>query len=220
MLSRASIFLLVALAYAADGLNPRPTPADYPVHQTGADNLAIAAVLPTRDVLKRSFPAYLSRDWIIVEVAVYPGDAAVKLKPTDFALKMRDHDTVTIIHPVEPRDVAASERPAHERPQFGQPHGSVGYETTIGGGIHEQRTGGEIASGIDQPSPPPPGAREHDQLEAVLSSRSLPYGSASAPVAGYLYFPQRSKKRNKLQYELHYISPAGSVTLELPVPPR
>lgn len=220
MVVKVCVFVLLAgLSQAADGLPPRDTPADYPVHQATADNTAIAAVWPARDVMKNSFLADLSRDWVIVEVAVYPGDAAVKVKPGEFQLQVHERDTVSIMHAVRPDEVAAATHPPREPVQFGQTHGSVGYETTVGGNIHEQRVGGAIESGGDQPPPPPvrPGS---DELERLLSARCLPSGVARAPVAGYLYFPRRFKKRSKLGYELKYTSQAGSITLELPAEPR
>jgi hypothetical protein len=222
MITRACAVLFLAglwPAAGADGLTPRDTPADYPVHKVTADNVAIAAALPGRDDLRRFFSAELSRDWLIVEVAVFPGDARVKLKSADFQLEVHDRDAVTFLHPAEPSAVVASARPAREPARFGEPHGSVGYETTIGGNIHSQRAGGAIESSIDQPSPPPLTGGS-GELEAELSGRSLPYGLASAPVAGYLYFPLRAKKRSKLHYALKYTSPAGGITLELPAAPR
>lgn len=221
MLWKASIFLLLpALGCAADGLTPRPTPADYPVHQTTADNTAIAAAFPTREVLKRSFSADLTHDWLVVEVAVYPGDNNVKLKPENFILRVHDRDTVAVLHPVEPRDVAQSERPAPERPQFGQTHGSVGYDTVIGGGIHAQSVGGEIHGPVDVSPSPAPDTGGRDELSSELSARAFPYGAATSPVAGFLYFPLHLKKHAKPRYELEYTTREASVTLELANAPR
>jgi hypothetical protein len=61
-----------------------------------------------------------------------------------------------------------------------------------------------------------PGSSEKDRsvMETELSEKGLPEGTASAPVAGYLYF---SIPRNKkVAYQLEYMLNGEKVLLTLP----
>jgi hypothetical protein len=61
-----------------------------------------------------------------------------------------------------------------------------------------------------------PGSTEADRtaMEMELSEKGLPEGTASAPVAGHLYFPIAKKKNVK--YQLEYTGDGKKVVLPLP----
>lgn len=83
---------------------------------------------------------------------------------------------------------------------------------TTGGGV-TQTTG--VMVGIGNPGPNPASTdKDRSAMEAELSEKGLPEGTASAPVAGYVDFPVSSKKRNAVQLE--YKVGEEKVVLALP----
>jgi len=72
-----------------------------------------------------------------------------------------------------------------------------------------------VGVGIDN-SGDQPGSTEADRktMELELSEKGLPEGTASAPVAGHLYF-SIAKKKNA-QYQLEYTVDGKEVILSLP----
>src|SRR5579859_1076168 len=63
-------------AQAADtGITPRRSPSDYPVHQD-ASHASIAAARMNSDRAAKLFTPEIARNYVIVEVAVYPRDGA------------------------------------------------------------------------------------------------------------------------------------------------
>jgi hypothetical protein len=53
-------------------------------------------------------------------------------------------------------------------------------------------------------------------MELELSEKSLPEGTASAPVSGYLYFALPSGKDKKAAHQLEYMLNGSKVVLTLP----
>ena len=51
-------------------------------------------------------------------------------------------------------------------------------------------------------------------MELELSEKGLPEGTASAPVAGHLYFPIARKKN--VRYQLEYTMDGEKIVLSLP----
>jgi hypothetical protein len=72
-----------------------------------------------------------------------------------------------------------------------------------------------------QPSSAPrPGTSSQDRinLEDELSDRSLPAGTFTAPIAGYLYFVASELKKANGAYELQFLNDdSGKVSLLVPV---
>jgi hypothetical protein len=67
------------------------------------------------------------------------------------------------------------------------------------------------------PQPPAADPGALPQVEQKLQDRELPMGATSRAVAGYLYFPQYSKKKKADALELDYSRDAESASLRLPV---
>ena len=66
---------------------------------------------------------------------------------------------------------------------------------------------------------PAPSDQDRMAMELELSSKSLPEGSTTVPVAGYLYFPLSAKKqKNKTGYQLENTLTGQKLTLTLSPP--
>ena len=62
---------------------------------------------------------------------------------------------------------------------------------------------------------PVPNDQDRMAMELELSGKALPEGATAVPVAGYLYFPFRPKKKDKPQYQLEYVLPGQKLILAL-----
>src|ERR1039457_7027682 len=66
--------LLASLAPADDtAVSPRPKPTDYPAHDSVKTAALAAAIVPPEQV-KKLFSAETSKNYVVVEVAIYPQD--------------------------------------------------------------------------------------------------------------------------------------------------
>ena len=110
---------------------------------------------------------------------------------------------------------AANTRDVTVYPSVGVGYGNGGYDPATGtrapGGTYTQ-VGVGVGIGGGQQS----GATDKDlsAMETELSEKGLPEGTASAPVAGYVYFPISRKKGAALQ--LTYTVNGQKVVLNLP----
>lgn len=218
------IATLAAAALAADqpGTRPRMDAADYPAHAS-ADRVAIGAVLLSPEQVRNTFSTDLNRGYAVVEVAVYPkGGASIDLGPGDFLLRIAG--TETDAPPAAPRAIAAALRKASskDRDVALYPTVGVGYESgprvydpmtggTRGGGWN---TGAGVGVGIGDGRRPASSDADRKTMEAELGDQQLPEKVTTAPVAGYLYFPLATKKKNTV-YELEYQGRAGKLVIPL-----
>src|SRR6516165_8338456 len=86
-----SLALAVALLpchwAVGQALPPRSSPGDYPVHQD-SPSAAIAAVRLKPDQVGKMFSSDVEKNYVVVEVAVYPNNGAlVDVRLLDFALR-------------------------------------------------------------------------------------------------------------------------------------
>jgi len=95
----------------------------------------------------------------------------------------------------------------------------VGYESgndpLTGQRVHGVETGGSVGVGIGRQEPAPASTdRDRRVMEMELTEKALPEETASAPVAGYLYFsiPKDNKKAHQ---QLEYTLNGQKVTLNL-----
>ena len=85
--------------------------------------------------------------------------------------------------------------------------------TTQGSGV-TQTTG--VLVGIGRPGPNPASTdKDRSAMEAELGEKGLPEGTASTPVAGYIYFRISSKKQTAT-HQLEYKLGESKVVLSLP----
>src|SRR3954453_11344187 len=105
-----SLAVAVALSGQSSGLRPRASAADYPAF-AAQNGVQIAAEPLDPEHAKRSFATDLSSSYIVVEVAVYPGNVPVKLRYIDFELRLNGHSTP--VRPVSAEAIASNlSRPA------------------------------------------------------------------------------------------------------------
>jgi hypothetical protein len=224
------IWLAVGLACAASlvaggpkGTVPRSAAYRYPAH-TESNGVGIGAALLTPDQVRHTFASDVNRCCRVVEVALYPPkDKPVEVSPDDFSLRVTGTDLAA--KPSSAKLLAAmlqkktrSQRDVTVSPTFG-----VGYESGArydpitgerrGGGVYTQAG---VGVGVGGPGAQPAATdRDRDTMELELSEQGLPEGAASAPVAGYLYFPLSSKKKHTT-HQLEYTLNGNKVVLPLP----
>jgi hypothetical protein len=204
------------------GTAPRAYPGNYPAH-TERDGVGIGAMLVSQDQVRKNFASDVNRCCLVVEVAIYPGkDKPLEVSLDDFVLHVSE--PVITTKPSSAKVVAASlqKKAAGDRDITVSPTTTIGYES----GGYDPVTGQRRPGGVYQGAGvgvgvgsvgPKPGSTEKDRsaMEAELSEKGLPEGTVSAPVAGYLYFPVSSKKKDathRLEYQLN----GNKVVLQLP----
>ena len=216
-----SMILSIAANAADTGVPPRGGASDYPVHGA-ADAATIAAdIIPPNQVAKMFSPE-ISKQYIIVEVAIYPGNSApFDVESTDFALRVGQH----VGRADRPIDVApwAERRDTARLPVDVTTETGVIYQRSsdpVYG--HQQSVGTYTGVGVSQPgqnvpSPPNPKVDPRVIYEKVRRS-ALAEGDTKTVLAGYLYFPQYAKRRKSDAIELKYAKDNVTLNLDLGKP--
>ncbi len=235
----ASASLLAALLFTAPsraqsteddssgprGSVPRSSANRYHSHAQ-SDGASVGAEMLTPKQVAKAFVSDLNRCCIVVEFAFYPNKEKVpqELSLDDFALYISGSDIGT--KPQSATVVAASlqKKAGSASPVTVQTGASVGYEsgtyTDPNTGqptrVHGVYTATEVGVGTGHPNPAP-GSTERDRqiMETELSQKGLPEGKTEAPVAGYLYFSIRNRKKDA-KYKLEYDCNGEKLVLSLP----
>ena len=127
---------MVPAAVASDnGVPPRRSASDYPVQQnvkTPAGLAAVGAAIVPADQVRKMFSSDISRDYIVVEVAMYPADGkSFEADRYDFGLKITDGSKGDrVAHADSPSDVALP--PYEKRPDLGGPESKVNVTQEAG----------------------------------------------------------------------------------------
>jgi hypothetical protein len=219
----AGVFGLVSLlAFAAPkGTVPRASFDRYALH-AAQDGVGIGVVLLAPEQARKQFVSDVNRCCVVLEVALYPDrDKTLNVSLNDFAISAGGSETAA--KPASAKVVAATlqKKAAGARdisvyPSVGVGYGSGGYDPTTAtrtpGGTYKQVGVGVGIGGAG----PQSGSTEKDRaaMETELAEKGLPEGSATAPVAGYVYFPISRKKGTTLQ--LSYTVSGQKVVLKLP----
>lgn len=205
-MNRKTLLLLVLLAAAPlvasgpRGTVPKFAANRYPSHAE-KDSVSVGAALLTSDEVRKTFVSEVNRCCVVVEVALYPPkDKPQPVSLDDFSVRVMGSETA--VKPSSAKVVAASIQKSAEsqRDVTVYPSVGVGYES----GPYSHGTYKEVgvAVGISEPgSHSGSSERDRDTMQTELSEKGLPEGTASAPVAGYLYFPLTKKKNAPLQLE-------------------
>jgi hypothetical protein len=219
--------LLAVRALGGDGVPPKSSATTYPAHAEAA-NAAIGAVQIAPAQLAKTFPERLSKNYIVLEVAVYPKDgAAVDVGIFDFVLQA---GAVGEIRADPAEEVAGMWRPGYKPPTRNSKVNltndvGVVYSTgrdpvtgrRSGVGTYEGTT---VSTGPDPRQVPPPDRPDADriakEIEAKLRQKELPEGATRDPVAGYLYFAKPAKMPKDARLVLTYTKDGKSVTMVLP----
>jgi hypothetical protein len=213
--------LLCLTAVAADtpkGTTPRATADEYPAH-TVQKGVAIGASVLSAEETRRAFTPDLNRCCLVVEVALFPAkDASLKVSLDDFVLRVVGTDDVT--RPASAEILAGRLQRQSEAPPPPHPsevHGSAGVTYGTGPYGHSTTTDASLGVGVGAPPQQAPHSESDAQRKTIqqeLSAKALPEGSASAPVAGYVYFSAERKKR--FTYQLEYTLNGEKVVMPLP----
>lgn len=225
--STAAGALLLALAAGVlasgpKGTVPRANASLYPAHAE-RDGASAGAVLLTADQVKRNFAADLARCCLVLEVALYPAkDGRLDVSLNDFTLRVGGTDVA--IKPSSPRLLAATlQKTAPARRDVTvSPSVGIGYESgrvydpatgrTRGGGVYTS-AGAGVGVGDKRPAS---SDSDREVMELELGEKGLPEGTATAPVAGYVYFSTSARKKGNLPYQLEYTLNGSKLYLRLP----
>jgi hypothetical protein len=198
------LVLLAAASVASSGPRgtvPKAAANRYPSHAE-QDSVSVGAALLTSDEVRKTFVSEVNRCCVVVEVALYPPkDKPQSVSLDDFSVRALGSETA--VKPSSAKVVAASIQKSAEsqRDITVSPSVGVGYESSTYGGHGTYKAVG-VAVAISEPgSHSGSSERDRDTMQTELSEKGLPEGTASAPVAGYLYFPLTKKKNTPLQLE-------------------
>jgi hypothetical protein len=221
-----SVFLLLAMVLRADRITPKATPDDYPVHakigrvEIAADFLVHSIVGSGHDQM------FFARDFLVVEVAFYPGPGVrSRVDTPKFTLRLNGKKNV--LFPESASMVAYSMK-------FPDQSAHPGLEAAggVGGvlvGVGPPQTGPRFPTdptGAPYPNQLPPRApgttdpnvpqSARATLEEVLQQTALEDGEKTAAIAGYLFFAFSGNVNKLKSVELLYDSGAdGVATLRL-----
>lgn len=214
--------LLSGMALAAPkGTVPRASAEKYALHAT-QDGVGIGVLLLSPEQARKQFVSDVNRCCVVLEIALYPEkDKPAAVSLDDFAISTVGSESAS--KPASAKVVAATlqKKAADTRDVSVYPSVGVGYETGGYDPVTGTRTPGgtykQIGVGVGiGGNGPQSGSTEKDRaaMETELAEKGLPEGSASAPVAGYVYFPLTRKKGSQLQ--LSYTVNGQKVVLKLP----
>jgi hypothetical protein len=207
-----AILTLPLMADTPKGTVPRSMASKYSAHTEAGGALIGASLLKPQEVHK-VFSTDLSRCCVVVEVALYPAkDKPIEVFSDDFVLRLEGTDTA--VKPSSATLLAAQLQKKNENTHDVAVNSTVyvGYESGTDPLTGQRVHGVETAAGVGVGVGGNPGAapastdRDRDVMELELSEKGLPQDTASAPVAGYLYFslPKGTKKAtHQLEYTLN-----------------
>jgi hypothetical protein len=193
------------IASGPRGTVPKAAANRYPSHAEKG-GVSVGAALLTSEV---------NRCCLVVEVAFYPPkDKPQAVSLDDFSARVTGAETA--VKPSSAKVVAASIQKSAESQRDITVSPSVGVARTSGTyGGHGTYTEVGVAVAVSEPgSHSGSSERDRDTMLTELSEKGLPEGTASAPVAGYLYFALTKKKDTPLQ--LDCVLNGSKVSLTLP----
>jgi hypothetical protein len=217
-----TMLVVFAVPLSADGPKgtvPRSSAEKYAAHAESGGAAIGAALLNSRDVHK-AFSTDLTRCCLVVEVALYPAKGGtLDVSSDDFVLRLSG--TETAVKTSSAALLAAELQKKNSNAVGIAPAGEihVGYESgndpLTGQRVHGVETGGSVGVGIGRQEPAPASTdRDRRVMEMELTEKALPEETASAPVAGYLYF-STPKDNRKAHQQLEYTLKGQKVTLNL-----
>jgi hypothetical protein len=173
--------------------------------------------------VRKTFTSDLNRCCVVLEVGIFPDkDHPATISLGDFSLRVVNAKNA--VPPSSAKLVASSlqQKAGSDRDVTVSPSVGVGYETgtytdpSTGTRQHSSGVYTSTGVGVGIGSADQPGSSEADRktMELELSEKGLPEGTASAPVAGHLYF-SIAKKKNA-QYQLEYTVDGKTAVLPLP----
>ena len=206
----SGIFVLAG----SDGTRPLSNVKKYPVSME-KDGYSLGARLLTEKEVLQTFVTPLKGEYVVVEVALYPGTDAVDVNNDDFALRIAGLERSFLAE--DPDLVVTGQRQSEGKSKrVGViPYGGVAYETGPGAYPGDRyprrgrRYGGlrtTVGVGVVLRDSNPPANDDWYVMETELHDKGLPQGFTNSPVAGHLYFAtgKLKKKSKKKAHRLEY----------------
>lgn len=207
MVRTCCLALLVLCAASAQYEVPRKA-NEYPAH----------AVWPQFDVgaeyLIHSVPSesgsIYARDYLVIEVAIYPSKGPVTVLSSHFVLRVNDRKAA--LYPESPGFVAASVK----YPNWSQDRSAVGTAQVGDGTVMIGPRPASRFPGDPTASAPPVGTQPRTEedpkpepgptvsVEDLIARAALPEGEARVPWKGCLYFAYDGKLKSIHKLELEY----------------
>lgn len=213
-----ALLAVSATAAGEHGIAARRSATKYAAHGKLA-GMAVGAHLLTVKQVQAKFVTEVSRCCLVVEIGLFPSSGkAVQAAPADFTLTSPNISSPFM--PESPKVVAyaVSKARTSETKVSIYPSVGVGYGTGGGGpwgypgypGPGGVYTTVGVGVGVGKASEP--SSADQATMQTELKDKSLPSGSFTKPVAGYLYF---RVPFDKGPYELHFRSGQKTLTLRL-----
>jgi hypothetical protein len=218
-----SAFLLLATSVfaASKGTVPRTTANSYPAHGKNG-NSSIGAKLLSREEARKTFVSDVNRCCVVVEVAIYPDNAApAQVSLDQFVLKVKGTDTTKKPSSAKVVATALQKGAAGDHDIAIYPETGVGYSS---GDVYDPATGRRRSGGVYTHTgvgvaigsgSPASTEKDREVMETELSDKGLPEGESARPVAGYVYFPMMQGKK-KATYQVEYELSGNKILLEFP----
>jgi hypothetical protein len=213
------VILLAAFAgtvSAQDGTTAKASAQDYPAH-TNLGKLSIGAEYTVHS-FSRGQEMYIAKDYLVVEVAVYPA-AGESLPVNAGHFSLRVNGRKQAILPQAPEFVASSLRYPDTASGL-HPVAAIG-PVVLGQPRPVERFPGDPSARTPDPPRVPqdnPGGLEKQppvKPEELVVLVALPEGEFRKPVSGFLYFPYHGKVSRIRSLDLVFASAAGGATLPL-----
>lgn len=194
---------------------PRAAAADYRVSQS-ASTLSAGAERLSPEEVRNAFTSPLARDYMVVEVALFPKDGArLDVSRLDFTLHCGTEPAVRAALPAAVAREEQHRNASTGRDVFVSPTVGVGYENgPYGRGVS---TGVGVGIGVGGPGGSAPASTDADRriMQRELEDKALPEGPAGQPVAGFLYFPVPLSKQKRSACDLSYFHAGEKILLFL-----
>lgn len=215
MVHRLSFALLVASVAAAQYEVPRkaseyPAHASWPRFEIGAEYLIHS--IPTDN------GSLFARDYLVVEVAIYPGKQPVIISDAHFTLRMNGKKSV--LNAESPSFVAASIKYPdwEQRPTLIGTAGVGDGTVMVGAPTPTPRFPGDTAGstpiGLPRKQPDNTDAagnpRPYASVDELIARAALPEGEARTPRKGALFFAFQGKLKSVHKLELLYDDTRGN----------
>ncbi len=242
VLALGALYLCAQEEASPKGVHPRATPDDYAVEAQGKGAAYAASLVPVEQA-KQLFAFDITGKFLVFEVAYFPKDNQwATLDTDDFVIKRGGKGDLSHVADATAVASAIQRESAPKHPESlgtSDTHVSteahVGYESgrnpVTGQPVHGTYSGAGV--GVEQggppapPASPRPGASSEDRkmLETQLRDRQLPSGKFDHAVAGYLYFPKATvKKDGSGNYVLEHLGETNSAgvseTVDLVIPAK
>jgi hypothetical protein len=196
--------------FAAKGMPPRSTPADYLSHAQ-AGTVTIAAEFAGHSLPTLEGSTLSSEDYVAVETGLFgPPGARTNISIGDFALRINGRKAP---YPALPYGLVAS---SAKDPEWEPPEKIEERKAKLTGGAD---TGGTSIDTSGEPKATPTPIKIPLAIQRGWAQRvqrvTLPEGDRALPVAGLLFFEYHGKREKILSLELIYKGPAGKANLTL-----